>query len=210
MSLLSFYKVTGDIIDIYADEQTIIFENGVDNYELKFNVVSYSQEIIKFGYSNLILDCKVENNILRCPLTKNDITGYYRYIQEYNELFYFFKQNANFIKFPLIGYINIKLKETQKKKDIFIKIKKLLVDTNGPFSSIAYETNVTDIYNIYLNDQGIFLNFINKDNKGKISEFLAPCSLLKYDSNPLYLVCLTKKEGENRLKEIKEEMRLNY
>ena len=50
MSLLSFYKVTGDIIDIYADEQTIIFENGVDNYELKFNVVSYSQEIIKFGY----------------------------------------------------------------------------------------------------------------------------------------------------------------
>ena len=53
------------------------------------------------------------------------------------------------------------------------------------------------------------MNFINKDNKGKISEFLAPCSLLKYDSNPLYLVCLTKKEGENRLKEIKEEMRLN-
>ena len=50
MSLQSFYKVTGDIIDIYADEQTIIFENGVDNYELKFNVVSYSQEIIKFGY----------------------------------------------------------------------------------------------------------------------------------------------------------------
>ena len=50
MSLQSFYKVTGDIIDIYADEQTIIFEDGVDNYELKFNVVSYSQEIIKFGY----------------------------------------------------------------------------------------------------------------------------------------------------------------
>ena len=25
------------------------------------------------------------------------------------------------------------------------------------------------------------MNFINKDNKGKISEFLAPCILLKYD-----------------------------
>ena len=63
MSLLSFYKVTGDIIDIYADEQTIIFENGVDNYELKFNVVSYSQEIIKFGYIQQdIID--TSNNIM--------------------------------------------------------------------------------------------------------------------------------------------------
>ena len=204
-SLPKFIKFNRDIVDLYSEPQEITIENGVDSYELKFNIVSYNKELLFLGYY-LILDCKVENDILRCFFTKNDILGYFPLIRQNNKIYYIEKENYNSLDILLIGNINIKMKEEIKKKDIFVGIKKLLVDTNEKHSTIAYETNVTDIYASYLYGQGIFLNFTNKDNEGKESEIRIGCSFLKYDDNPLYLVCPANDEGENRLKEIKEEI----
>jgi len=66
---ISFTRVDKDICDIYSEEQNITFENDKDIYELKFNVVSYNQEILIFE-DNVFLDkCKSQNNMLVCPLT---------------------------------------------------------------------------------------------------------------------------------------------
>ena len=66
---ISFTRVDKDIYDIYSEEQTITFENDKEKYKLKFNVVSYNQEILIFE-DNVFLDkCTSQNNILVCPLT---------------------------------------------------------------------------------------------------------------------------------------------
>ena len=45
-----FEKVDKNIVDLYSDTQTIIIENSVDSYELKFNIVSYNQEKLFFNH----------------------------------------------------------------------------------------------------------------------------------------------------------------
>ena len=72
---------------------------------------------------------------------------------------------------------------------------------------IAYETNVTDIPNFYNPlDNQFDLSFINKDSEGSESEFKGKCNFLKYDNNPLLLVCWVNGVGENRLNEITKEI----
>jgi hypothetical protein len=107
----------------------------------------------------------------------------------------------------LVSPIKIIIKDIQKK-DISVNIKKLLVDTNEHDVPIAYETDVTDVSNSYI-FSGIHnfrLKFINENDKGEKIEKENSCNFLKYDNNPLYLVCWANGEGKNRLKEIKEEI----
>ena len=204
---LKFQKVDKDIIDLYSDIQTITIQNEVDSYELKFNIVSYNQEKLFFSYF-LILECKTENNILKCPLTKKDLLAYIKKESSKNEISYLDTSNYNQNKLLLIPRVQVIVKDIQKK-DIFVGIKKLLVNANEHDVPIAYETNVTDISNFYLFSDGFSLTFINKNSEGIESENDGECNFLKYDNNPLLLVCWLNGESENRLKEIKEEIIIN-
>ena len=200
-----FQKVDKDIIDLYSDTQEIIIENSKDSYELNFNIVSYNQEKLIFNY-NLVLDCKIEGNILKCPLTKKDLFAYIPGSVSRNNLHYFDTTKNDRKQLLLIGKIKVENKDIPKK-DIFISIKKLLVDANEKDVPIAYETNVTNISNIhYFNGDGFKLKFINNNSEGIETEFEAKCHFLKYENNPLILVCWVNKPGTNRLKAITEEI----
>lgn len=183
-----FQKVDKDIIDLYSDTQEIIIENSKDSYELNFNIVSYNQEKLIFNY-NLVLDCKIEGNILKWPLTKKDLFSYIPGSVSRNNLHYLDTTKNDRKQLLLIGKIKVENKDIPKK-DIFISIKKLLVDANEKDVPIAYETNVTNISNIhYFNDDGFKLKFINNNSEGIETEFEAKCHFLKYENNPLILVC---------------------
>ena len=48
LQYLNFEKYDKDVTDLYSNEQTITLEEGKENYEVKFNIVSYHQEKLHF------------------------------------------------------------------------------------------------------------------------------------------------------------------
>ena len=86
----------------------------------------------------------------------------------------------------------------------------MLVDTNEHDVPIAYETDVTDVSNSYI-FSGIHnfrLKFINENDKGEKIEKENSCNFLKYDNNPLYLVCWVHGEKTHWLSEITAETKI--
>ena len=202
-----FSKVDRNIIDLYADEQTITIENNRDSYELQFHIVSYNKEILMLGY--IIFDnCKAENNILKCPITKNDLLANLRPRDNELEIVYLDPINNNLNDLLLVSKVKIVVKDIPKK-DIYIGIKNLLIKTNEIKGTVAYETNVTDVANFYIVLNGFSLTFLNNNNESTIREIESECSFVKYDGYPLYLICLTNYEGTNWLKEIENELIIN-
>ena len=203
---LQFEKVDKNIIDLYSEPQEIIFDNVKESYELKFNIVSYNQEILKFN-NDMFLECKIDNNILKCPFTKKDLIPYLTKDESFStqDMYYLDTINYDENKLYLVASIKIIIKDIQRK-DVFVGIKKLLVDTKEESSTIAYETNVTDISNFYRYTTGNFrISFMNKNKEGVEEETIGNCNFLKYDNNPLYLVCDINGEGTNWLKKIEDE-----
>ena len=202
---IKFKKLDQNIIDLYGGNQTLQIEDTIDTYELKFNIVSYNQEPI-FLKSEMPLDnCRNENNILICPMTKRDLLAYLT--PEDNQASISYINYDDSLKyFPLIPRIKIIIKEFQKK-DIFVKITKLLVNVKeADGEPIVYETNVTDISNIYFYEKsGKFeLTFKTKEEKNEIEESVN-CNFVKYDNDPLYIICWLVSKGTSWLKEITEE-----
>ena len=203
---ITFTKVEDNIIDLYSDRQKLIIENEVDTYELKFNIVSYNQEPLFLNLYMPLDNCSNENNILICTMTKHDLLAYLSpYETEANIAS--IDKNNNITKFPLIPGIRIYLRY-YPKEDIYVGIKKLLVPIEGFGATFAYETNVTDVSNFYNVGNSLFpLTFINKDNKAEEKFY---CSFLKYENNPLILLCGIEFEGSFYLKEIEQEIIINY
>jgi hypothetical protein len=157
---LNFEKVDREIIDLYSEPQTIEIQNALDSYELKFNIVSYNQEKIILNF-RMFLDCKVEDKILKCPLTKKDLLTYVGKEGYLERTAYLDTTNSIYAYLYMVSSINIKIKDIPKK-DVSVNIKKLLVDANEHDVPIAYETDVTDVSNFYV--FGIYdfkLTFIN-------------------------------------------------
>lgn len=142
---LKFKKVDKDLIDLYADNQKLVIEDKVDSYELKFNIVSYNQELLFFN--NLILDnCKTENNALKCYITKKDLLTHFNPQCFSGEIYWFDPINYENDNLHFIPEIETEAKNIAKK-DIYVQIKNLLVNTSESETVFAYETNVTEISN---------------------------------------------------------------
>jgi hypothetical protein len=73
----------------------------------------------------LILECKAENNILTCPLTKKDLLAYITSANSENQISYLDTSNYNQNKLLLIPRVQVIVKDIQKK-DIFVGIKNYL------------------------------------------------------------------------------------
>ena len=154
----------------------------------------------------LLNNCKTENNILKCIIKKEEIAGYHTPSQNISQIYYIEKENCSTANLFMVPQIKIIKKDIQKK-DIYVGIKKLLVNIDEYGVPIAYETNVTDIPNIYISDDDddFYLTFINKNSEGIEDEYDAKCIFRKYDANPLLILCWLNYPGTNWLKEIKEE-----
>ena len=204
-------KVDKDIIDLYSEPQTITIDNTFNNCELKFNIVSYNQEMIMLNYG-IILECNIKDNILHCPLTRKELLANLQKETTESEVQYLNTTEYDETPLYLVSPIKIIVKDILKK-DISVNIKKLLVDTNEHDVPIAYETDVTNVSNYYLfsGSENFELKFMNENEQGEKTLKEKSCSFLKYDNNPLYLVCWVNGEKTNWLNEITSEEKVeNY
>ena len=171
-----------DIIDLYADMQIINMFDNKDIYDLKFKINIYNNEKIFFLISNLVpVDCKQSKNELICPIGKNllekNLGLYSIYLASYTK-------DNNLIYFDLFPEIKVQY-DKNKKKDIYIGITNLLTKFIwAKRNYLVYETNVTDILNIFI--EGIHLEF-----EGLIQPLT--CLLIKGQKLPLLFVCFMNK-----------------
>lgn len=87
-----------------------------------------------------------------------------------------------------------------QKEDVFIKITKLLDNRADNSSFIAYETNITNISDVF--SDKFELDF-EDDYQNKTFNFT--CRIKKSINTNLLIYCLMSKGGAFHLKEIKEE-----
>ena len=203
---VKFKKLEEDIIDLYSDCQKIQIKEEIDSYELKFNIVSYNEQPIFLNLNMPLDNCRADNNILICTIAKNDLLAYFT-PTDTEAIVGSINNKNNITYFPLVPKIVINHKD-YPKKDICVGIKKLLSNTNFRGAYIAYETNVTEVSNFYNFGNSQFkLTFINKEKEEeKEKEVKTQCSFVKYEINPLFLLCKIEDEGKYWLKEIKEEI----
>ena len=192
-----FTKYDKDIVDLYSGKQNITVEEGKDSYELKFKISSYNQEKIMLYYA--FLDCSQKNEELICHITRKQIDSMLQKSElelrvMYNSYITYSKQ------FPLIPTVKVIYNNVQKT-DVFVLLTKLIENTSESSTTIAYETNVTNIDNVQTDYKYFSLDFNNNDSGTKAGQ----CSFRKYDDTPLLVVCFVPGEGTNWLKEITEE-----
>ena len=198
---LHFTKSDVDIVDIYSGKQTINVEEGKDNYELRFKIISYHQEpimILSKLTSTTFIDCFKQNEELVCKVTKNQIESILSSKEEkiYVSALDYHSNGRSFDLVPRIA-VNYNLPKT----DIYLGITKLIENVAECYTLIAYETNVTDITNVLTDLNAFQLEFINS-KYGKLS---SKCSFRKYNGFPLLILCNAEYEGTNVLNEITEE-----
>ena len=194
-----FEKIDKDLIDLYSGKQIINIVEGKDSYDVKFNIVSYNQELLMLrtlgyifmvcGQNNTELICKIGKNDLEKGLIDNNFPVDVCYSSDTAE--------SGIVELPLVGNIIITAQYIQKT-DVFVGITRLLENVaEGYSTSFAYETNVTNIKNAIAS---VHLNFENEYYTDS-----AECIIKKYDENPLLIICPALSIGKCWLKEIKEE-----
>ena len=206
---VKFTKVDQNIIDLYGGTKAILIEDTTEPCELQFNIVSYDQQPLFLHYNMPVENCTAKDNILRCTMPKTDLLAYLSPKDTYTNV-YFLKNNNVPFQFPLVHSIKIYIREFPKK-DIFVGIKKLLTNINEERVPIAYETNVTDISKVNNDERSHFqltFKIKNKDQENEKEEKKS-CELVKYDNNPLLILCWIGTEGISSLKEITQEIILN-
>ena len=145
------------------------------------------------------LECKQENNQLICQIKKLEIEKSLFGNQDTRSVYYKSDlDNHGHARLPLVGDIII-IDNIIKEKDVFVGITKLIENVAEGHSTLAYETNVTNIDKII---GKISLDFEYENQYS----FPMNCVLRKYDNYPLYIVCVDGKSSKMHLKEITKEI----
>ena len=203
-SRFNFEKLDKDLIDLYSDKQEINIVEGQDSYELKFNVVSYNQEVLFFSTrAKTVLECKQENKELICPIKKDELEKGFEY-KSYSLSIRYIGEKEGEAKLPLTGPI-ILTDNIAQKTDVYIRITKLLENVMETNSFITYETNVTNINKVMTSIEHFSLEFEN--DKGKTQS--PGCLFKKNDGFPLFIVCFVIFDGTSWLKEIKTKIEVD-
>ena len=126
------------------------------------------------------------------------------YLAQYEEQKFleieYLNHNYTIKRFPLIPKIDV-IYDNIQKININVLITKLIQNVGEHDTPIAYETNVNDIENIYMDSVDFELTFESEKEEKK-----AGCFFRKYDNNPLLLVCFFNRVGEYWLKEITRDI----
>jgi len=169
---IHFYKKDYEIPFLYSDRQTIDIKNDIESYNLKFNVEIYNNELLYlYGEvkNSLILDkCQKNEKELNCKVSKEKLE---EILAKNNEQFRVgaLHDNAGLVKF--IGVLNITINyKIDKKEDIYIGIIGTLTKESDLLVPFGFETNVTNISNLY-------------------SDIIDNCYFKKFNDNPLLFLC---------------------
>ena len=180
---LHFNKTNYEIPFLYSDRQIIDIKDGIESYDLKFNIEKYNNEsLYLYGEVDnfLILDkCQKNDNELNCEISKEKLE---EILIKNNEQFKVGAINNNIGLVKFIGVLNITINyKIIKKEDIFIGITGPLtneIESGVPF---GFQTNITNLPNIY-------------------SEIFDKCYFKKFNDNPLLFLCKLNEEPEEPFK----------
>ena len=184
---ITFRKLDIYSIDLYSNLQNIVVEDSKDSYELKFKINAYDNQELILGpeSSDKIAkfdNCKVEGNELKCQILKIELERILKTNEE-DFYLYYLEQKSGYENVQLVNKIVVKYNNLNKT-NIFVRITKLIENTaEDDDSCIAYETNVTNISNIYTSLDGFEIQFVGSS---------LHCSFIKYQKTPLLIVCRGK------------------
>ena len=196
-----FIKDDLNILDLYSDKQIINLNDGKQSYDLIFKIVSYNGEKLILNGGTVLDNCIQKNDELICTITKKKVEEYLfeQSGQKFLGLTYL-NSNYRITKFPMIPKIEV-IYDNIQKTNINVLITKVIQNVAEHDTPIAYETNVNDIENIYMDLESFDLTFESEKEEKKAS-----CGFRKYDNSPLLLVCFLNRVGEYWLREIREDI----
>ena len=171
---------------LYSENQTIVLEEEKENYELRFKIITYNNEIIFLKYSDIsyiILDnCKEEGKELNCTIEKNKLK---ENLPLFGNLTLGYLTEVGVYEFNSVLNINIKYEKTIEKEDIYLNITKLLRNSSDNSESIiTYETNISSCPEIITESFRLSFN----DSKNSFTE--GYCYFKKNEKNNLNLLLL--------------------
>ena len=144
------------------------------------------------------IDCKRKKNELTCPIER---AKFENNIGSDNIIYVvIFDKYGNDRMLDFIPEIRVDF-DIMKMNVIYVEITRLLTDYTWINNYIVYETNVTDIQNIFIND--IELTF---------GDFYLSCKFIKGENHPMLVACLLEELKEDTypenlsLNEIKREI----
>ena len=205
---LSFYPVRSDIPFLYSSKQVLNIDENIQTYYLTFKIGDYHNELLFMkdaeGIGEIIVldECSVEGKELKCKLEKDTIEEYTLHDGQKFLIFNSYPYNENDIidnRNYIPSIYDIYINYPFSKKNISVEIVKLLEDNIDRNNYIAYETNVTDIANIYSSNFTLALS-----NRNDLK-----CSMRKSIGISLTMICIMDKEGEFSLGQIQDQTILN-
>ena len=201
---LSFFQFKENIPFLYSSKQDLYIIEKIETYDLKFKIGEYKKEKIfmKIDSHLIFLDeCSVEGKELICKIKKDVLEAYAIANNQKLSVSYFMLHKEESFEMDLKFYTihDIYIHTYLSKSDIYVGITKLLQNNIGINSYIVYETNVTNITNVYSK------KFKLKLSNGKEMEF----SFKKTEGISLVMIGLSSEEGNFSLGEMKDIKVLN-
>ena len=186
---LYLFQLNETIPFLYSSKQVLNIEENTETYYLKFKLGEYHNEPLvirgmSFGF--LVLDeCTEKGKELLCKIEKDKIEEYVANNGQKLSIYYVFlysKGNFDFEAYNIYSIYGIHINYNLIKKDIYVEITRLLEDNINLYNTIAYETNVTNITNVYSNLFELQYNL--------------QCCLKKSEGIALTIICMNNYERE--------------
>ena len=172
-----------DIIDLYSDINYINLLDDKQEYELKFKINVYNNEKLFLATNRIVpIDCKPKKAELICTVNRKQIENHF--VKDNRIIVLSFDKHGKARSFDLIPELQINY-DINKKQDIYVGITKLITKYTGRNNFIIYETNITNIQNIYTYIFDLFFSGID----GYLY-----CSFIKGENHPMILACLLDEE----------------
>ena len=189
---ISIKKAIGNVPFLYSNQQEINMVQNQEYYDLKFNIVSYNNELLNLKADNsdiiIILDnCTINNKELICTFTKTEME---EFLTKDENVFLLnaFSDNNGLIYLTCVLRITLIYKNVNKE-NIYINITKLKENDGPKEKFIAYETNTnyTNSIKNFVSDY-FSLNFVGYDKNND-------CKFKKSINSNVLLLCEFSKEG---------------
>ena len=209
-------KANNKIPFLYSNKQIINIEKEKESYDLTFKIWEYNNETLflqinepDFGYKYITLDnCKIENKDLKCKVPKEKFE---EVLYKDNHIISLYFYDYNLLQTKIGSVLDIIVNNNQNQKEnIYIDLTKIKEEQIYANNSITYETNVTEIPELY---SDIFNLSFKYESRTHI--YLQKCFFKKIPDQPLLLFCLMTREGtfslfQNETKEILNNINIKY
>ena len=200
---LELKRIEGKIPFLYANTQIKDVKESDSKINLEFNINSYNNEKL-FIYHDYtvapIENCKKENKILKCEISKEKLDAIAKKNNEFEVCF--LNEYLGFEDFEFVEHIKINYPDT-KKEDIHFNFVKIL----NPDVEINYFVNIeTNIINLPILKTSFFRLFLSQN-------LTTDCFFIKHEkSKPLYLSCSADFTGNFTIERIEgfNEKEIHY